>query len=64
LLSEIFVDDTIFGGREVLCKLFVDEMKKKFEMSMFGEIKLFFGLQVCQMKFGIFITQSKYTRRE
>ena len=37
-------------------------MKKEFEMSMFGEIKFFVGLQVCQMKFGIFITQSKYIK--
>ena len=29
-------------------------------MSMFGKIKLFVGLQVYQMKKGIFITQSKY----
>ena len=37
-------------------------MKKEFEMSMFGEIKFFFGLQVYQMKQGIFITQSKYIK--
>ena len=35
-------------------------MKKEFEMSMFGEIKLFVGLQVYQMKYGIYITQSTY----
>ena len=29
---------------------------------MFGEIKFFVGLQVCQMKFGIFISQSKYIK--
>ena len=37
-------------------------MKKEFEMSMFGEIKFFVGLQVCQMKFGIFISQTKYIK--
>ena len=37
-------------------------MKKEFEMSMFGEIKFFVRLQVCQMNFGIFITQYKYTK--
>ena len=62
LLSRIFVDDIILGGKEALCKSFVDEMKKEFEMSMFGEIKFFVGLQVCQMKFGIFIIQSKYIK--
>ena len=37
-------------------------MKKEFEMSMFGEIKFFVGLQVCQIKFDVFITQSKYIK--
>ena len=31
-------------------------------MSMFGEIKFFVGLQVYQMKYGIYITQSKYVK--
>ena len=31
-------------------------------MSMFGEIKFFMGLQVHQMKYGIYITQSKYVK--
>ena len=43
-LSKIFVDDIIFGGREVLCESFADEIKKEFEMSMFGKIKSFVGL--------------------
>ena len=56
LLSKVFIDDIIFGGQDTLCKAFVNEMKKQFEMSMFGEIKFFVGLQVCQMKYGIYIT--------
>ena len=43
-------------------KIFLDEMKHKFEMSMFGEIKFFVGLQVHQLKHGIFVTQSKYIK--
>ena len=39
LISEIFVDDIIFGGKDALCKDFFDQMKHEFEMSMFGEIK-------------------------
>ena len=31
-------------------------------MSMFGEIIFFVGLQVYQMKYGIYITQSKYVK--
>ena len=59
LLAEIFVDDIIFRGHDLLCKSFSNEMKKEFEMSMFGEINFFVGLQVYQMKEGIYITQSK-----
>ena len=29
---------------------------------MFGEIKFFVGLKVCQLKHGIFFTQSKYIK--
>ena len=46
LLSEIFVDNIIFGGQDALCKDFASQMKHEFKMSMFGEIKLFMGLQV------------------
>ena len=62
LISKIFVDDIIFGGKEVLSKDFADKMKHEFEMSMFGEIKFFVGLQVHQLKHGIFVTQSKYIK--
>ena len=37
-------------------------MRKDFEMSMFGEIKFFLGLQIIQQSEGIFITQSKYIK--
>ena len=37
-------------------------MMDEFEMSMFGEINFFVGLQVNQMKHGIFIAQSKYVK--
>ena len=46
LIFEIFVDDIIFGGQDALCKDFVNQMKQEFEMSMFGEIKFFVGLQI------------------
>ena len=44
LISEIFVDDIIFRGKDALCKYFFDQMKHEFEMSMFGAIKIFVGL--------------------
>ena len=62
MLSKIFVDDIIFGGQDDLCKAFANEMKQEFEMSMFVEIKFFVGLQAHQMKYGIYITQSKYVK--
>ena len=37
-------------------------MMSEFEMSIFGEIKLFVGLQINQLKHEIFITQSKYVK--
>ena len=37
-------------------------MSKQFEISMFGEIKFFVGLQIQQKKDGIYITQSKYIK--
>ena len=37
-------------------------MNKEFEMSVFGQIKFFVGLQIQQSKNGIYITQSKYIK--
>ena len=62
LILEIFVDDITSGGKEVLSKDFAKKMKHEFEMSMFGEIKFFVGLQVHQIKHSIFVTQSKYIK--
>lgn len=46
VLAKIFVDDTLFIGNDDLCKEFSKKMNKEFEMSMFGEIKFFVGLQI------------------
>jgi len=62
LIVEVFVDDIIFGRRDSMCKTFVNQMKSEFEMSMFGEINLFLGLQITQTKKGIFISQTKYVK--
>ena len=62
MISEILVDDIIFGGKDVLCKYFSNQMKHEFEISMLGEIKFFVRLQVHQLKHGIFVTQSKYIK--
>ena len=56
------MDDTLFTGKDDECKEFLEQMNKEFEMSMFGEIKFFVGLQIQQSKNGIYITQSKYIK--
>ena len=61
LLVQIYVDDIIFGATdESLCDEFSKLMQKEFEMSMMGELNHFLGLQIKQLKDGIFINQSKY----
>src|SRR5271156_6678300 len=53
LIADIFVDDIIFGGNDMLFKSFANEMSRKFEMSMFGEINFFLGLQILKQDEGI-----------
>ena len=60
-ICQIYVDDIIFGSTNALfCKEFGDMMSREFEMSMIGELSFFLGLQIKQMKDGIFVSQSKY----
>ena len=57
------MDDIIFGSNlQVLSLNFASEMKKKFEMSMLGELTFFLQLQVYQSNKGIFISQTKYIK--
>ena len=37
-------------------------MQNEFEMSLLGELSLFFGLQIRQSNQGIFISQTKYIK--
>ena len=53
MLSKYFFYDIIVGGQDALRKDFENQMKQEFEMSMFGKIKFFVGLQVYQLKYGI-----------
>ncbi|KAK6117405.1 hypothetical protein DH2020_048861 [Rehmannia glutinosa] len=63
LFVQIYVDDIIFGStNKELCDKFSNLMQDKFEMSMIGELTFFLGLQVKQLKYGTFISQTKYTR--
>jgi len=61
LFVQIYVDDIIFGSTNLsLCKEFSKNMQQEFEMSMMGELTFFLGLQIKQVKNGIFIHQAKY----
>jgi hypothetical protein len=63
LLVQIYVDDIIFGGSShTLVSRFLEMMENEFHMSMMGELTFFLGIQVKQMKEGIFIHQAKYTK--
>ena len=63
LISQIYVDDIIFGATNVsLCEGFVKSMHTEFDMSMMGELNFFLDLQIKQLKEGTFIYQAKYIR--
>jgi hypothetical protein len=54
------VDDIIFGGSShVLVSSFHKMLEKEFQMSMMGALTIFLGIQVKQMKQGIFVRQAK-----
>ncbi|GJS96652.1 retrovirus-related pol polyprotein from transposon TNT 1-94 [Tanacetum coccineum] len=56
-------NDIIFGSTcQELCDDFSKIMHDEFEMSMMGELNFFLGLQIKQLKDGIFFNQSKYVK--
>lgn len=47
LVAQVYVDDIVFGPSiDALAQEFLEEMKKKFEMSMVGELNCLLGFQV------------------
>ncbi|WVZ85007.1 LOW QUALITY PROTEIN: hypothetical protein U9M48_031971 [Paspalum notatum var. saurae] len=59
----IYVDDIIFGGSShALVSSFAEQMSRKFEMSLMGELQFFLGLQIKQGLEGTIVHQAKYTR--
>ncbi|GJW03110.1 putative ribonuclease H-like domain-containing protein [Tanacetum coccineum] len=61
LLIQVYVDDIIFGStKKSLCDEFEQIMHNRFQMSSMGALTFFLGLQVKQIKDGIFISQDKY----
>jgi hypothetical protein len=60
---QIYADDIIFGStNQDFYEEFGKMMANKFEMSMIGELSYFFGLQIKQLKNGIFVSQGKYIK--
>jgi hypothetical protein len=63
LIVQVYMNDIVFGGSShSLVARFVEDMSKKFEMSMMGELQFFLGLQIKQAKDGTFVHQAKYRR--
>ena len=55
IIIEVYVDDR-------LSQQFAKDMQSEFEMSMLGDLNFFLGLQISQLNYGIFISQSKYIK--
>jgi hypothetical protein len=63
LIVQVYVDDIFFGGSSnSLVARFAEDMSRKFEMSMMGELQFFLGLEIKQSKEGTFVHQAKYTK--
>jgi hypothetical protein len=63
LIVQVYVDDIVFDGfSNSLVARFAEDMSRKFEMSMMGELQFFLGLQIKQSKEETFVHQAKYTK--
>ena len=59
----LYADDLIFSGNnDEMIEEFKSTMTREFEMTDFGLLKFFLGLEVKQGETGIFISQEKYTK--
>ena len=62
-VCQIYVDDIIFGSSN---KAFNDEFSKlmtsRFRMSLMGELRVFLGFEIKQVRGGTFFNQAKYTQ--
>ncbi|KAJ0577826.1 putative RNA-directed DNA polymerase [Helianthus annuus] len=57
----LYVDDIIYtSSSAVLLQEFKEGMMQEFEMTDMGHLKFFLGLEVIQMKTGVFVNQAKY----
>ncbi|XP_069146007.1 uncharacterized mitochondrial protein AtMg00810-like [Solanum lycopersicum] len=59
----LYVDDLLFIENEVkMMQNFIEDMMQAYEMSDLGLLNYFLGIEVSQVKEGIFISQKKYTK--
>ena len=57
------IDDLLFTGNDVkMMQNFKQDMMQAYEMSDLGLLNYFLGIEVSQVKEGIFISQKKYTK--
>lgn len=62
-IIKIYIDAIIFGAtNNSLCEWFSNCMHSEFDMSLMGELNFFLGLQIKQIKEGIFNHQTKYVK--
>jgi hypothetical protein len=59
LIVCIYVDDIIYTGNMEI-DVFRSAMEKEFEMTNLGQMKYFLGLEIEQLKEGIFVCQQRY----
>ena len=63
IIFRLYVDDLLFIGNDVkMMQNFKQDMMQAYEMSDLGLLNYFFGIEVSQVKEGIFISQKKYTK--
>jgi hypothetical protein len=63
VVLQIYVDGILFGStNQDFCEEFGRMIANEFEMSMIGELSYFLGLQIKQLKNGIFVSQGKYIK--
>ena len=59
----LYVNDLLFTGNDVnMMQNFKQDMMQSYEMSDLGLLNYFLGMEVSQVKEGIFISQKKYTK--
>ena len=63
LVCQIYVGDIIFGcTNQRYTNVLAYMMWGEYQMPMMEELKFFLGLQICQQRNGIFISQEKYLK--